>query len=166
MFSVQRPIPAAKPLAALLAALALLLGMAGPVTAESQTMPGASDVKKMFVSNGQNAVVAKVYGPGGKCSKVAQVDIRMSDKDGTEFTAIGACHPGNVWGKSLDLPTSGVDCKGFKLAYDATGKFWRFEVPRSCLKGLANGIKVLGELRTWANATPGQAGPTRRLSRG
>lgn len=176
MFEIPRPIPAARPqlknglrpLGALLAALALLVGLAGPAAAESTTVSGAAGgpLKKMFVNNGQDAVVAKLYGPGGKCSKVKQVDIRMSDKDGTEFTAIGACHPGNVWGKSLDLPTSGVSCPDFTLAYDATGKFWRFQVPRSCLEGLGNGIRVLGELVTWANAVPGEAGPTSRLARG
>jgi hypothetical protein len=150
----------------LLSALALLLGLAGPAAAESQTVDGKSDIKKMFVSNGQDAVVAKVFGPGGKCSKVKELAIHLTDKDGTDFTARGACHPGNVWGKSLDLPTAGVPCPDFKLAYNATGKFWRFEVPRTCLEGLANGIKVDGWLVTWANAVPGLAGPTRRLSRG
>jgi hypothetical protein len=174
MFEVQRPIPAAKPrlknevkpLGALLAAVALLLGLAGPAAAESQTVVGSSDIKKMFVSNGQDAVVAKIYGPGAKCSKVKELAIHLTDKDGTEFTARGACHPGDVWGKSLDLPTAGVSCPGFRLAYNATGKFWRFDVPRTCLKGLANGIKVDGWLVTWTNPSPGLAGPTRRLARG
>ena len=151
---------------ALLSALALLFGLAGPAGAESQTVDGQSDIKKMFVSNGKNAVVAKVYGPGGKCSKVKEVAIHLTDRDGTDFTARGACHAENVWGKSLDLPTAGVSCPDFTLAYDATGKFWRFAVPRTCLEGLANGIKVDGWLVTWANASPGLAGPTRRLSRG
>jgi hypothetical protein len=174
MFEIQRPIPAAKPrlksglkpLGALLAALGLMVGLAGPVAAESQTVVGTSDIKKMAVSNGQSSVVAKVYGPGGKCSKVKEVAIHLTDKDGTDFTARGACHPGGVWGMSLDLPTSGVSCPDDKLAYNATGKFWRFEVPRTCLDGLANGIRVDGWLVTWTNAKPGLAGPTRRLTRG
>jgi hypothetical protein len=183
MFEIQRPIPAAKPrlknglkplgaLGALLAALALLVGLAGPVAAESTTVTGSGPLEKMAVSNGQDAVVAKVHGPGNPCNVVRWVKIRFRDQDGTRYTADGACLPGDPasgggWHKSLARGTNLVACGGYRLKYNATGAFWRFEIPRSCLTKLGNSIKVTaGELVTTTSAIPGEAGPTGWLSRG
>ena len=181
MFEIPRPIPAARPqfknalrpLGALLAALALLVGLAGPAAAESTTVSGAAGgpLKKMFVSNGTNAVVAKVHGPGKTCDRVRWVKIRLRDGDGTKYAAIGACYPGDPasgggWKTSLETDSALVSCDGFTLTYDGTANFWRFQVPRSCLTELANRIKVSGELVTTTSAIGGEAGPTPWLSRG
>jgi hypothetical protein len=178
MFEIQRPIPAAKPrltngvtrLGALLAAVALLLGLAAPANADSQKVDGTGgDLTKLFVNNGSSAVVAKVYGSNIECGVSRWVKIVMRDGDGTKYTAMGGCYPGDPasgggWHKSLERGSSLVTCGGFKLKYITTGGFWRFEVPRSCLNKLANRIKVEAELV--ATAMPGSAGPTRFLSRG
>lgn len=181
MFSIARPIPAAqrrlepglRPLGALLAAVALLLGLAGPAVAESQTIPGTGvvsgtvgDLEKLFVSNGSTSVVAKAFGPDIECGVSRWVLFTMRDGDGTRYTAMGGCYPGGVWVKSLERGSSLVNCGGFTLRYNSTGGFWRFEVPRSCLSRLANRIKVVTAELNSGSPNPGQAGPTRWLSRG
>ena len=169
MLSVERRNPAVKPLGAVLAGLALLLGLAGPASAEAQTVAGSrGDLTELFVSNGSNAVVAKVQGSNIECGASMWVQIVMRDGDGTKYTAMGACYPGDPasgggWHKSLERGNTLVKC-GFTLKYNTTGGFWRFEVPRTCLNKLANRIKVTAEVV--ATASPGAAGPTKWLSRG
>jgi hypothetical protein len=169
MFEIQRPIPAAKPLWAVLAALAFLIGLAGPADAESQTVAGSGgDLTELFVSNGSNAVVAKVEGSDIECGVSTWVQIVMRDGDGTKYRAMGGCYPGDPasgggWHKSLERGNTLVKC-GFTLKYNTTGGFWRFEVPRTCLNKLANRIKVSAEVV--ATASPGAAGPTKWLARG
>jgi hypothetical protein len=179
MFEIQRPTSVAKPrlkngakpFGALLAAAALLLGLAAPANAESQTVKGTGDITKMSVSNGQNAVVAKVFTDGGKCSVTKEVWIDLRDGDGTKYKAWGGCIPGDPasgggWHKALERGGKGVACGGFTLAYDKAGGFWRFEVPRSCLAGLAKLVKVSAVHSSFVTATVNEAGPTRWLSRG
>ncbi|MFL6002359.1 MAG: hypothetical protein ACJ72P_06075 [Nocardioides sp.] len=170
MFEIQRPIPAAKPLGAVLAALAFLISLAGPAGAETQTVQGTGgDLQKMSVFNQPNAVVAKLYGSDIECGVSRWVDIQMRDRDGTKYTAMGGCYPGDPasgggWHKSLERGATLVKC-GFTLKYNTTDGFWRFEVPRSCLAKLGNQIRVV-KAEVVATATPGEAGPTRWLSRG
>ena len=181
MFSIESPIPAAnrrvKPglraVGALLGAVALLLGLAGPTAAESQTIPGTGvvpgtvgDLEKLFVSNGSTSVVARAYGPDIECGVSRWVSIVMRDGDGTKYTAKGGCYQGGVWIKSLARGSSLVNCGGFTLRYNSTGSFWRFEVPRSCLGRLANRIKVVTAELNSGSPNPGMAGPTSWLSRG
>jgi hypothetical protein len=162
MFSVQRLIPAAKP-------LALLLGLAGPAGAESATVQGTGDLDKMSVNNGPGAVVAKVYGPNIECGLSRWVEIVMRDGDGTKYTAMGGCYPGDPtaeggWHTSLSRGSKLVTCDGYTLTYNSTG-FWRFEVPRSCLNRLANRIKVKSDLAS-GSPSPGETVFTRWLIRG
>lgn len=162
---------ATRPLGVLLATLPLVLGLAGPAAAESQTVTGTGAVKKMSVTNGQGAVVGKVFGPGKPCDITMSVSLRLRDRDGTRYLANGACHPGapedgGGWHKSLARGNTGVTCSGFKLTYNSTGKFWRFEIPRSCVGRLANQVKANGEMSATTSATLNQAGPTRWLARG
>jgi hypothetical protein len=180
MFEIQRPIPAAKPrlksgvtpLGAMLAAVALLLGLAGPAAAESQTVTGSGTVTKMSVNNATDSVVAKVFGPNFACDGASPkwVQIVMRDSDGTKYISKGRCQPGDptnpLTGWHVTLERGALKaCKGDTVKYSGTGGFWRFEVPRSCLTGLANKIKVTSELAS-GSPTPGAAGPTRWLTRG
>jgi hypothetical protein len=177
MFEIQRPTAAAKPrvknrakpLGLLLSALALLVGLAGPASADSTTVVGTGAIQKLSVNNGSKAVVAKVYGPNIECGVSRWVKIHMRDSDGTNYEAMGGCYPGDPasvggWHKSLSLGSKLVSC-GFALKYNSTGGFWGFKVPRSCLGKLANRIKVTN-VELVAGALPGGAGPTRWLSRG
>jgi hypothetical protein len=185
MFSIERPSvakrhlkPGLRPLGALFAAVALLLGLAGPAAAESQTIPGTGvvpgtvgDLEKLFVSNGSTSVVAKAYGSDIECGVSRWVSIVMRDGDGTRYTAMGGCYPGDPasgggWHKSLSRGNTLVNCSGFTLRYNSTGGYWRFEVPRSCLGRLANRIKVVTAELNSGSPNPGLAGPTRWLSRG
>ena len=157
-------------LGVLFATLALLVGVAGPVRAESTTVIGTGDIEKMSVNNGSGAVVAKVHGPDIECGVSRWVSIVMRDGDGTKYTAKGGCYPGDPasgggWHKSLER-NGVVACSGFKLKYNSTGGFWRFEVPRSCLNKLANRIKVVDAELVSGSPTGGEAGPTPWLARG
>lgn len=157
-------------LGVLLAAIALVFSLAGPATAQSQSVQGTGgDLQKMSVFNNTNAVVAKVFGSNIECGVSRWVDIQMRDRDGTKYTAMGGCYPGDPasgggWHKSLERGSTLVKC-GFTLKYNTAGGFWRFEIPRTCLTKLGNQIKVVkGEVV--ATASPGEAGPTGWLSRG
>lgn len=144
--------------------MGLLAGLLGPAQAESTTVQGTSVIDKMFVKNGTNSVVAKVYGTGGK-AKVRWVDIRLRGSDGVRYTARGAWY-GATWAKSLSRGTHSVSCGGFTLSYNSTYHFWRFYIPRTCLGQLTNRIKVSAELVSLTSGTPGEAGPTSWLTRG
>jgi hypothetical protein len=152
-----------KIVAVLVAVAALLIGITGPAHAESTTVPGTGDIKKMFAKNGSGAVVVKIYGPGGKCD-IRWVAATLKDRDGSTYQATGGCYPGGVWAKSLTRGSKTVVCADYKLTYNATNDFWRFYVPRSCLGRLGNKIRVSGEMTF--GATPGLAGPTPWLARG
>lgn len=149
--------------AVLVAVVALVLGLTGPAYADSTTVAGVSDIKKMYVNNGVGAVVVKIYGPGGKCA-IRYVAAKMRGRDGITYKATGGCYPGGMWIKGLEKGTKLVPCSDYKLSYNVTGKFWRFYVPRTCVPRLTNKIKVSGELTQ--SAIPGEAGPTTWLARG
>jgi len=149
--------------AVLVAVAALVLGLTGPANAESTSVAGSGDIAKMYVKNGSGAVVVKIYGPGGKCD-IRYVAAKLRGRDGVTYKATGGCYPGNTWIKGLSRGTKTVACSDFKLGYNATGDFWRFYIPRTCLSRLTNKIKVSGELTY--GPIPGEAGPTRWLARG
>lgn len=144
--------------------MGLLAGLLGPAQAESTTVQGTSEINKMFVKNGTTAVLAKVYGTGGKAN-VRWINIRLRGYDGVRYTAQGAWY-GATWAKSLSRGTHSVSCGGFTLSYNSTYHFWRFYIPRTCLGQLTNRIKVRAELVTPTSASPGEAGPTSWLTRG
>lgn len=149
--------------AVLVAVVALVLGLTGPAYADSTTVAGVSDIKKMYVNNGVGAVVVKVYGAGGKCA-IRYVAATMKGRDGTTYKATGGCYPGGTWIKSLEKGTKLVPCSDYTLRYNVAGKFWRFSIPRTCLPRLPDKIKVSGEMTQ--SAVPGAAGPTTLLARG
>lgn len=146
-----------------ISAVALTLSMTVSAHADSTTVPGSTDIKKMYVDNATGAVVVKIHGPGGKCA-IRWVSATIRGRDGVTYRATGGCYPGAVWSKGLEKGTKLVQCSGYKLTYNAPGKFWRFFVPRTCMPQLTNKIKVAGELPQ--SAVPGEAGPTPWLARG
>lgn len=181
MFSIDRPIPPARrrlrPVARLLTALfavvAVVLGLAGPAAADSASVAGTGAITTMTVNNGSSSVVAKVFGPSFACdgSALKWVKIVMRDGDGTRYTAKGACYLGDPtspaagWRVTLERGGSLRACVGDAVSYIGTGNYWRLAVPRSCLNGLANRIKVV-ESELAPGPTPGFAGPTPWIARG
>lgn len=146
-----------------IASAALCLGMSVPAYADSATVSGTGDIEKMTAKNGTDAVVVKVFGPGGKCD-VRSVSATLKGSDGVTYEATGACYPGGEWIFSLQKGEKLLSCSADRLAYNTTGGFWRFYVPRSCLPRLTNKIKVSSEMVY--GPTPGEAGPTRLIARG
>jgi hypothetical protein len=117
----------------------------------------------MTVNNGAQAVVVKIFGPGGECD-VRYVAATLRGKDGVSYKASGGCYPGGEWIVDLSKGTRSVACGGDRLAYNTSGGFWRISVPRDCLRKLTNTIKVSGELTF--SAMPGEAGPSKWVRRG
>jgi hypothetical protein len=152
--------------------LALVAGLVGPAHAAKVTVAsnGSPDLSKMVVINGQKAVVVKLYGTGGK-HQVRWSYVHLKGTDGVLYEARAA------WGQATwytrlsrgsSMSESGgtaVNCPGFKYTWNATGKFWRVFVPRSCLGKLTNKIKVYAE-HVAQSAMPGAAGWSRWVARG
>ena len=57
-------------------------------------------------------------------------------------------------------------CGGLTYSYNDTNDFYRFSVPRTCLSGLANRIKVTKSVMDIGSVTPSEAGPTPYVGRG
>jgi len=150
-------------LSVVLAVVAISLSVTSSATADTGTVGGTGDISKLVASNKSDAVLVKVFGPGGKCD-VRYVAAKLKGTDGATFQASGGCYPGGQWVVGLSKGTKVVTCGGDKLAYNATGAFWRFYIPRTCLRRLTNKIKVSAELTY--SAMPGEAGPTRWIRRG
>lgn len=141
-----------------------VIGLAGTAGAETQSVKGAGPISKMVANNGKNAVLVKLYGTGGK-AKVRWVNVSIRGKTGGTVKAQGAWY-GADWINSLEKGEKLVSCPGLEIGWNGTKKFWRFLVPRSCLKGLADKVKVSAELVANTTAQPGEAGPTTWLRRG
>lgn len=135
---------------AALGAATLVLGFVGPAAADSVTVEGTSEsgepteITKMVVQNRTDEVLVKVFGTGGK-NAVRWVDVDVKDGDGTRYQAMAAWY-GEDWATSLAKGDDLVSCDDFVFAWIGDGGFWKVSVPRSCLDGLANRIKVRSEL--------------------
>jgi hypothetical protein len=145
------------------AVVAMILATTVPAYAATATVSGVSDITKMVVNNGDNSLVVKVYGPGGKCA-IRWVSAEIKSKNGATYKAIGGCYPGAVWAASLEKGTKVVKCADFRLAYKPKGGFWKFTIPRSCVPKMADKVKVTAELPM--SAMPGTAALTKWLARG
>ena len=119
-----------KILTCLVAAIAMSVSLTGIAHADSATVTGSGDIKKMVAKNGADPVVVKIFGPGGKCD-IRYVAATLRGTDGIRYTASGGCYPGGQWILGLSKGTKAVSCSSDKLAYNATGKFWRFTIPRT-----------------------------------
>lgn len=153
--------------ALLVPALVLLLLVPASAAHAAQTsVSGTNSYTRLVLVNGQTQVTLRMYGPGGGPCSVKYVDATVRDADGTRYTLSVGCYPGNTWAVGLSRGNTLVKCPGAKLSYVGTGGFWRGVMPRSCLSGLANRIKVTrSSLVDWS-PTPGEAGPTRYVARG
>jgi hypothetical protein len=145
--------------------LALVAGLVGPAHAAKVTVAsnGSPDLSKMVVNNGSKAVVVKLYGAGGK-DVVRWSYAQLKGTNGVVYEAKVAWYS-DKWMKSLYRGQTSVNCPGFKYTWNATGKFWRVFVPRSCLGKLTNKIKVYAE-HVARSAMPGAAGWSRWVARG
>ena len=158
-----------------LLALVLALGLAVPAVAESETVKGTGDVKKLFANNAKKAVVAKVFGIGQPCEVAKQlyIEIRWGKKQAYQVQS--GCYGGTTWGKGLYFLSDRSDpntakkvkCADFKLTFNSDKVFHKAFVPRKCMGKAPNRVKLKTEGVNYAgSATGGQAGPTSLLDRG
>lgn len=150
-------------LTGILVAFAVSVSLTGTAHADRASVTGSGDIQKLVANNSTDAVVVKIFGPGGKCD-IRYVAATLRGTDGVKYKASGGCYPSGQWILGLSKGTKEVACGSDKLGYNATGEFWRFTVPRDCLGRLTNKIKVSGELIF--SAMPGEAGPTSWIRRG
>jgi hypothetical protein len=150
-------------LTCVVAVVVITVGFTGTSFAESTTVSGTGDIEKMAVNNGPDAVVVKIFGPGGPCD-VRYVAATLRGTNGVTYKASGGCYSGGQWIVDLSKGTKSAACGGDRLAYKSSGGFWRFSVPRDCLRKLSDKIKASGELTF--SAMPGAAGPSKWLRRG
>jgi hypothetical protein len=151
---------------------ALLAAFASPASAESATVSGTGDIKKMAAANKSTSVVAKVFGLAKPC-EAQYLDVTISSRRDAKWKASAGCYQ-TTWAKGLYKSAAGdftdskkVDCPDFKLTYDAANHFYRVVVPRSCIKAAPDRVRLYAEGRNYAgSASPGTAGPTKLLDRG
>ena len=154
-----------------------LLLLAASAAGESQTVQGKGDLKKMAATNAQGAVKVKLFGFRGPCeAKEFTIDVFWGTKPTYQVQA--ACTAGTTWTRGLyydadrtddngALAEKRVQCPGFRLKYNSTDKYWRAVLPRECLSEAPDRVRVKSEGVNYAgSAIVGEAGPTRRLSRG
>ena len=149
-------------LALIAAVIVVSLSFSGAANADTGTVTGTGDISKMVASNKSDAVIVKVFGPGGRCD-IRFVAATLKGTNGATYQTSGGCYSGQ-WILGLSKGTKAVTCGGDRLAYNTTGGFWRFSVPRTCLGRLTDKIKVSAELTF--SAMPGAAGPTGWIRRG
>ena len=156
----------------LLVAALLLLAVVPFAIAESQTVQGTGDIKKMSVNNGEKAVVVKLKGMDKPCeAHYFKVLIFWGKKKA--YQADAGCY-GADWISSLyyypnrNNTSNGdpVECEKFKVAYDKDKGLYRVVVPRKCLDLAPDKIRVRAEGTNYSSAMPGEAGPTKALARG
>lgn len=159
--------------ACVVGAVAGLLVLAPGAGAESATVNGSGDLTKLTASNATKALTVKVFGLKPPC---AAQHLKITVLWGTKsaYLAEAGCFPGATWDTGLFyLPTRAtpesaraVSCAGFRLRYDAAGKFYRLVLPRSCMGKAPDRIRVRSEGNNYGSMTGGTAGPTRLLRRG
>lgn len=147
--------------------------IASSVSAESTTVKGSGDIKKLFVKNGSGAVTAKVYGFLGPCSAhYFRIWIFWGKK--AAYQADGGCYPGGKWITSLyyladrNSGSGGtkVKCGKFRLTFNQKEKSWRAFLPRGCMDNAPDRVRVLSNGDNYGSTTGGEAGPTKALRRG
>jgi hypothetical protein len=154
--------------AGVIAAAALMTTTLGvPVAVGATTsVEGTGLYEKLVLANNQSAVVIKAYGPGPFEPCHWSVNARFRDRDGTVYTVTRGCYEESTYATSLSRGSNLKACDGLTGGYNATGGFWRFSVPRSCLTALANTIKVTKSVMNIGSASPSEAGPTPYVARG
>jgi hypothetical protein len=152
---------------------ALALGPAAAALAESDTVQGSGDIKKLVASNRTHAVVAKVYGLAGPC-EARDLEVFIASKQAGRYMAQAACNAGTTWAADLYYNRTGdveqhphpVSCDGFRMKHNDTGNFWRVVFPRTCITHAPDRVRLSAYGTNYGSATGGTAGPTRLLDRG
>jgi hypothetical protein len=129
----------------------------------------------MYAQNGQHAVTIKIYGIGKPCEQAKQftMEIRWRNSQASYQVQAG-CYGGTDWAENLYYlsdrhdPNSAkeVNCANFAATYNPQGKIHRAFIPRGCIGKANNRIRVWAEGVNYADAMPGEAGPTKLLNRG
>lgn len=149
-----------------IAMVALLVGGTGRAEAETVTVVsnGSPDLSKMVVKNGGSEVVVKLYGAGGK-GKVRWSVVDLKGTDGVGYEAKVGWYS-DQWVKSLYRSDgTEINCRNYTYEWNATEKFWRVTIPRSCLGRLTNRLKAHAE-HVATSPNPGEAGWSPWVARG
>ncbi len=158
-----------------MAATILVMGGGAIANAESQTVQGSGDVKKIVVDNGQDAVTTKVFGLGKPCGGAKQLSVYVLTRSGAiTYFAQAACYAGTDWAASLLYTPTGdiqdqksVRCRNFEVTRNRDTGAYRVFMPRACLAEAPNRIRVSVEGLNYGGSTMGgNAGPTKLLGRG
>src|SRR5687768_8921947 len=126
-----------KPLA-LLASMVILFAFAPGASAESQTVDGTGDIKKMYANNGENALTVKVYGIGKPCDGARHFTITVKWGQDSAYKVEAGCY-GADWAESLwyledrSDPESAkeVNCDGFRVTYNSDKTFHKAVMSRN-----------------------------------
>src|SRR4051812_48631333 len=143
---------------------ALVAAFVTSASAESDTVKGAGDIKKMAAANKPSVVVAKVFGLDKPCD-AQSLTVKISSRRDATWSAEAGCYQG-TWITGLYKSASGdgsdaqeVDCPGFRMTYTARHHRYRVVVPRSCIKAAPDKVRVYAEGRNYTgSAVPGAAG--------
>ena len=156
----------------LLATVLALPLLTATAFAESQTVRGTGDLKKMVANNGRSAVNVQLFGFKKPCeARQFNIHLEWSTK---AYEVQAGCIGGQKWMSGLfynpnradGLGQQKVRCRGFSLKYSATTKSWRAIVPRSCISKAPGRIRVRAEgINYTGSAMPAEA-RTKFLRRG
>ena len=152
---------------AVAAAAITATSLAPPASGATTSVEGTGVYDRLVLANNQDTVVIKAYGPkpaSGTCDW--SVNAKFRDGDGTNYTVTRACYGEDTLATSLSRGTTLKQCGGLAYSYNNTSGFYRFSVPRTCLTGLANRIKVTRSVMDLGSPSPSEAGPTAYVARG
>ena len=76
-------------LALIAAVIVVSLSFSGTANADTGTVTGTGDISKMVASNKSDAVIVKVFGPGGKCD-IRFVAATLKGTNGAPIRRAGA----------------------------------------------------------------------------
>jgi len=166
--------------AAVLLALSTVAALGvGVANAQSQTVAGDKyggsfgDVRKIVVNNATANLTTKVFGLGKPCVGAKSLSVDVQNRRGRLlYQAQAGCY-GVDWGTGLYATTTGkpedavpVKCPKFVLARSAKSGAFRVVIPRKCMSGAPNKLRVEVNGLNFGSATGGHAGPTKALRRG
>jgi hypothetical protein len=153
----------------LFGAALLVGGLTVPVSAETDSVSGQyadGPITKLWVRNGDSAIVAKVYGDGGR-QKVHFVEIIVARKSDGKSYAIQAGWYFDDWTQTMSWASQAPsNCAGVSIRWNSDGRYWKFVVPRSCVPNLTNTVRAKAYLSSLVNNRPGATPFTDWLSRG
>lgn len=152
----------------------------GAAQAQSQTLAGDKyggsfgDIRKIVVNNATNALTTKVFGIGRPCKEAKSLQVNVQNRRGRLlFMAEAGCYGASTWGTGLYSTTTGkpedateVTCGKFVFARSPKTGAYRIVIPRKCMAGAPNKLRVEVDGLNFGSASGGHAGPTKALRRG